>query len=255
MPKLVISVHGADVTDAHNSRGLQRMLYAWIYSSADAVIACSSALASQVTQISPKARITAVWNGVSRPPEEIGVRPVPSPYLVSVAAFVKKKGHDVLLRAFRQILKVHPELQLILIGGDGPQHGDITQLIEELDIRSNVQILLNLKHEDVWTWVRHAECFVHAPREEPFGIAILEAALVSTPVVTTAVGGIPEYLTDGIHGLMCKPDDPDQFARTVLETLANPQQARERAEAFRERASAFTWNAAWEHYKLAIGLG
>ncbi len=253
-PKLVISVHGADVTDASKAHGFQRKLYVWIYKSADAVIACSSALASQVTEISPCARITPVWNGVSRPPDEWGARPLQSPYLVSVAAFVKKKGHDVLLHAFKQVLDVHPNLQLVLIGADGPERTFITQLVQDLGLRSNVQMLLDLKHDDVWTWVRHAECFAHAPREEPFGIAVLEAALASTPIVTTAVGGIPEYLTDRVHGLTCRPDDARQFAQAVFETLANPAEARRRAAAFHARASTFTWDAAWEQYKRTLGL-
>lgn len=253
-PKLVISVHGADVTDASSAHGLQRKLYAWIYKSADAVIACSSALGSQVTKISPNAKISPVWNGVSRPPDEWGVRPLPSPYLVSVAAFVKKKGHDVLLHAFKQVLDVHPNLQLVLIGGDGPERASIEQLVRDLGLRSNVQMLLNLKHDDVWTWVRHAECFAHAPREEPFGIAVLEAALASTPIVTTAVGGIPEYLIDRVHGLTCRPDDAHEFAQALLETLANPTGAQRRAATFYTRASTFTWDAAWEQYKRTLEL-
>ena len=193
-PKLILSVHGADVADVEKGPLFERKLYSWICRSADFVVACSDSLASEVRQLSPRAKVIPVRNGISRPPDTVGERPLKSPYLVSVAAFVQKKGHDVLLRAFQQISPKFPHLKLILIGSEGPERSRISQSIEELGLASRVQILVNLPHEEIWAWVGNAECFVHAPREEPFGIALLEAALVRTPVVTTAVGGITEYL-------------------------------------------------------------
>lgn len=253
-PKLILSVHGADLAEAANGSSFERRLYAWICRSGDSVVACSNYLASKVTHISPGAKVLSVWNGISRPPEAVAERPLNSPYLVSVAAFVQKKGHDVLLRAFEQISAKFPDLKLILIGGDGPERSRTSHLVEEFGLASRVQILVNLPHDQIWIWVRHAECFVHAPREEPFGIAVLEAGLVRTPVVTTAVGGIPEYLINGVHGLTCPPDRPDEFAKAVIESLSDRVSARNRAAAFYEQASKFTWEAAWARYKEAGGL-
>ncbi len=253
-PKLILSVHGADVAEAANGSWLERRLYAWICRSADSVVACSNYLASEVRQISPSAKVISVWNGTSRPPQTVGKRPLEAPYLVSVAAFVQKKGHDVLLRAFQQISAKFPNLKLILIGGEGPERSRVSQLVEELGLASRVQILVNLPHEEIWDWVGHAECFVHAAREEPFGIAVLEAGSVRTPVVTTAVGGIPEYLINGLYGFTCQPNRPDELAAAVIETLSDPEAARNRAAAFYAQAGKFTWEAAWERYREAAGL-
>ncbi len=253
-PTLILSVHGEDVTEAARGSWFEKKLYAWICRSADFVAACSNSLASQVKQISPEAKVVAVWNGISGPPETIGTRPLEAPYLVSVAAFVRKKGHDVLLRAFKQISPSFPDLRLILVGGDGPDRSCVGQLIEELGLASRVRILMNLPHNEIWTWVSHAECFVHSPREEPFGIAVLEAAMLGTPVVTTAVGGIPEYLRDGVDGLTCEPDRPDELAAAIFQTLSKPSAARNRAAAFQTQASKFTWETAWKKYREAGGL-
>ncbi len=255
LPKLILSVHGADVTAIRNSSWLARKLYARICGTADVVVACSHALAAEVKQISPKANVVPVWNGISSRPLELGKRPIRAPYVVSVASFVNKKGHDVLLRAFRSIAPEFPDLRLILIGGNGPELQRVRKLVEELGLRDHVELMIDVPHNEVWNWVGHAECFVHAPRDEPFGISVLEAALVKTPVVTTAVGGIGEYLINEVHGLSCPPDDPDRFAALIRRALRDKAAARQRADAFFEKAATFTWDAAWARYKKAAGLG
>jgi glycosyltransferase involved in cell wall biosynthesis len=254
IPKVILSVHGADVREAAVAAGSQRAIYRWLFENADAVVACSDALASEVSANYPKAKVASVWNGVSEPPETFGERPLVEPYLVSVAAFVQKKGHDVLLRAFQQIALRFPQLQLVLIGGEGPERAAVESLIHELNLEGRVRMLVNVPHEAVWTWLYHAECFVHAAREEPFGIALLEAALVHTPVVATAVGGIQEYFLNEVHGLACKPNEPDRLAASIGDMLADRAGARRRAHAFYEQARRFTWGSAWDRYCAIAGL-
>jgi len=254
LPKLVLSVHGADVTEVARGSRCDRMLYRFICRQADAVIACSESLAEQVRALSPEARTFPIPNGVSPAPAMFGPRPMRDPYLVSVAAFVKKKGHDVLLDAFQSLSVEFPELKLVLIGNDGTQRVSIEQQIKAAGLEDRVRMIVNLEHGRIWNWVHHAQCFVHSAREEPFGIAVLEAALAGTPVVSTAVGGIREYLRNEVDGLTCEPDNPELFAAHVRRTLLDPARARARAIRFRQKAGAFTWKATWERYRAVCGL-
>ena len=240
-PKLILSAHGADVTEALGSSGCKRALYRWMYRSADVVIACSESLASKAREVSPHAKTTAVWNGVTHPGPVNEERPFQPPYLVCVAAFVKKKAHDVLLEAYRDVLASRPDLHLVLIGAGGPEQDAVMAKIEALGLTGRVEPLIDLPHEQVWRWVKHAECFVLPSRDEPFGIAILEAAMMRTPVVATRVGGIPEFLTDGVHGLLCEADRPDQLASQILAVLNDLPEARRRADLFYHRACQLTW--------------
>ena len=253
-PRLVISVHGADVTEAERSTGIARSLYAWMYAQADLVIACSDALANKVKQICPKAKLATVWNGVSGPPAISEERPMASPYLISVAAFVRKKGHDVLLNAFRQVASRLPDLYLVLLGGDGPEREHVTSLIALLGLGNRVRIQVNVPHDQIWNWVQHAECFVLASRDEPFGIAVLEAGMVRTPIVATRVGGIPEFLVDRLHGLLCEPEKPEALANSILQVLDHSDEARTRAAAFYQQAVGFTWTAAFGKYQTLLRL-
>jgi glycosyltransferase involved in cell wall biosynthesis len=253
-PKVILSVHGADMSTAMLASGVKAALYRWLLAAADLVVACSTSLASVVRTVSPRANVVAIWNAVARPPELSQVRPINVPYLVCVAGFVVKKAHDILLPAFREILLQHSDLQLVLIGNDGPNRLSVLALIEHLQLSDKVTVMSNLPNHQVLWWVRHAECLVLPSREEPFGIALLEAAVLGTPVVATRVGGVPEFVTDGVHGLLCEPERTDQLASAVFATLSDPEKTRMRARAFQGRALDLTWDRAFAEYRAKADL-
>jgi glycosyltransferase involved in cell wall biosynthesis len=248
-PKVILSVHGADLNTAAQASGLQAALYRWMFRTADVVVACSRALAEAVRMVSPKANVVSVWNAIRWPEEVSNPRPMESRYLVCVAGFVRKKAHDILLPAFRQILCRHPDLKLVLIGNNGPEWSAVKVLLQKLQLDESVIMMRDVDHQDVLSWMRHAECLVLPSRDEPFGIALLEAGALGTPIVATRVGGVPEFVTDGVCGILCDPDRPDQIAEAVLNTLENPAQAMQRAQVFQNRVRELTWPRAFAEYQ------
>jgi glycosyltransferase involved in cell wall biosynthesis len=253
-PKLILSVHGADFSEAVKSSWWTRALFAWMLSSADLVVACSHALAAQVRLFSPGARVVAVWNAVAARPQPPPGRPIDARYVICVAHFVAKKAHDVLLRAFQLVAKEQSELRLVLIGGDGPERQAVMSLIDSLGLGGKVDLLVSVPHGETWRWISHAECLILPSRDEPFGIVLLEAALARTPVVATRVGGVPEFVSDKIHGLLCEPDRPDEIARAVLATLSDRASSEERTRSFHEHAQEFTWHRAFARYRSKAEL-
>lgn len=247
IPCLIFSLHGTDVDAAVRRRGLWRWLARWMYNSADAVTACSAALAARAKGITD-VPVTVVHNGTARPPSEIGGRPMREPYVLCVAAYVAKKAHCDLLDAFPVVALKHPDVRLVMIGGDGPER----QAVAARAFILGAKCFVNLSHAETWRWMAHAECLVLPSHDEPFGIVLLEAAQVRTPVVATRVGGIPEFLDHGVHGLLCEPDDPAALAAAILETLGDRQAAHERAKRFHVRAGLFTWRAAYEKLIAAL---
>ncbi len=253
-PPVIMSIHGADVTEIQATNGWERRICQWMFGAADLVVGCSGDLTKKLREFCPQAKATSIWNAASSPPEVSGERPIDQPYLLCVAAFVQKKAHEVLLAAFERIRRDHPDLALVMIGSDGPTRAAIENRVHAGGLDSSVHILLDQPHSEVWRWMRHAECFVLPSREEPFGIVLLEAGKSRVPVVATRVGGIPEFLTDGEDGLLCDPDDPDQLAAAVLATLADRAATEGRVNAFYRKACSFTWSAAFEAYRSAAQL-
>lgn len=253
-PPLILSVHGSDIVEILRSSGLSRALYQWLFSTADLIVACSHALAARAAEISAKAKIVCVWNGVTPPTCVPANRPLQARYIICVAGFHFNKGHDILLAAFQQIATEYRDLELVLIGSDAPRRQSVMAAIAERRLESKVHVLLDLPHDRVWHWTCHAECLVLASRDEGLALCLLEAALVRTPVIATRVGGIPEIVPDGVHGLLCPPEDPCALAAAICATLSQPEAAQARAERFWQFARTLTWDAAFDAYRAHARL-
>jgi glycosyltransferase involved in cell wall biosynthesis len=89
-----------------------------------------------------------------------------------------------------------------------------------------------------------ADLAVFPSRYEPFGIVALEAMVTGIPVVISAVGGLQDVVADGVTGLRVAPGRAEALAQAILQTLAEPQKAAERAEIAQKTVKS-QYN--WEH--------
>ncbi|GGY07295.1 glycogen synthase [Streptomyces djakartensis] len=228
--------------------------------SADAVIAVSSAMREDILGCYPALapeRVHVVHNGIDtslyRPDHGTGALDRigldrSRPYVLFVGRITRQKGVPHLLRAVRDI---DPAAQVVLCAG-APDTPEIDQEFRELfgelsRVRDGVYwIPKMLPRREVIQLLTHAALFVCPSVYEPLGIVNLEAMACGTPVVASAVGGIPEVVDDGRTGLLVRPGDGFEagLARAVDTVLADPVAARRMGEAGRERAvGEFGWDA------------
>src|SRR5690606_22637136 len=80
--------------------------------------------------------------------------------------------------------------------------------------------------DGVWPLMNAATLVVIPSREEGFGMTALEAAVMARPVVAAAVGGLPEALAHGAHGLLVPPERVDALADAISTLLEHPDRAR-----------------------------
>jgi glycosyltransferase involved in cell wall biosynthesis len=82
---------------------------------------------------------------------------------------------------------------------------------------------------------------------------VLEAFAYKTPVVATAVGGVPELVIDGETGWLVPPRDPRALAQAILDALSNPEEARRRAEnAYKHLLEHFTVEKQVDKWEQAL---
>ncbi len=142
-----------------------------------------------------------------------------SPVLLHISNFRPVKQTPLLLTQFAKLNKQLP-CRLLFVG-DGPELPAVQQLARDLGVFDRVASLP--PRADCVELLQHADLFVLPSRSEGFGLAALEAMACGTPVVATAVGGLPEVVEHGATGLLTDPHQPEQLA-LALQTLLQDQQ-------------------------------
>ncbi len=253
----ILSVHGSDLMNAQLTRGLTQRFWKLLLKKSDWVVTCSENLSQQVLAFCPNASSYPILNGIDSSSflDEMEVGYIHSPqlettrYIVNVAAFEFKKGQDILLRAFSEIANRFPDVLLVLIGQVGPAYTDLVELIEELDLGSRVLVIKDMPHGKVATTISNAALFVLPSRIEPFGIVLLEAGLLSVPVVATRTGGIQEIITHEKNGILVDAENVTALSKEIARLLEDIPLGKILSECLRQDVlTKFTWKRALEKY-------
>ena len=225
---------------------------------AAAVIAVSNGMRADVLAAYPAVppgRVRVIRNGIDTTEyapdpatdvlDQYGVDPA-RPSVIFVGRITRQKGVPVLLRAAAAL---DPAAQLVLCAGQ-PDTPELATQVEGLvaDLRAArsgvIWIPEMLPKRAVIQLLSHATVFACPSLYEPLGIVNLEAMACGTAVVASAVGGIPEVVSDGETGLLVPPDDPEALAIALNALLGDPARADAFGRAGRERAVAeFGWQA------------
>jgi glycosyltransferase involved in cell wall biosynthesis len=175
--------------------------------------------------------------GASKPAVPLPTRP---PYrLLALGRLVAKKGFASLIEACRILSAQGFEFHLTL-AGDGPQRSHLSRVIRKARIESRVSLPGFVPHREVPQLFRESDLFIMPSVITPSGdrdgipTVILEALAHEVPVVATDVSGIPELIRPGETGWLAPPSDPKALAQVILEALADPTEARCRAQRGRE---------------------
>ena len=107
-----------------------------------------------------------------------------------------------------------PDVELLVLG-DGPERAALERRAEELGVAARVRFLGAGTREDVVALFRGVDAALLTSAWENLPHTLLEALAAGTPVIATAVGGIPEVVVDGENGLLVPPGDIDAIASAV----------------------------------------
>ncbi len=130
-----------------------------------------------------------------------------------------EKGHDVLIRAIRNLSEKFPGVSL-KIAGDGPLLKDLQALVNECGLSENIVFCGFI--EDMASFLKEIDIFVLSSHYEGFGIVLIEAMAAGLPIVATDVGGVREVVDDGKNGIIVPSGSEGELTLGIEYFLQNP---------------------------------
>jgi glycosyltransferase involved in cell wall biosynthesis len=237
VPVFVAHVHSWAVEDQRLRVFLDRNVIA---RAADAVLAVSNEDRRRMIEVGglPPAKVRLVQNGIVAPaPARTDVRaelgiPPDAEVVGTVAVLRREKAHEILVHAAELLAPEFPRLR-VLIAGMGPEEERLRRLVRDKGLEQRVLLLGFRRH--VADVLAALDVVAFSSDREGSPLAVMEAMAAAKPVVATRVGGVPDIVDDGVHGLLVPPRDPHALAGAVARLLRDPTLRRELGQRGHER--------------------
>ncbi len=176
--------------------------------------------------------------------------------IVSCGWLKEYKGFHLLLRAVARLVERGIDASLA-IAGDGPQRSYLERLARELGIADRVTLHGYLRHDQIFELYRGADVFAlpsvvlgRYGRQDVIPNVLAEAMSVGLPVIGSAIGGVPELVTDGLDGLLVPQRDVEALADALERIWHEPETAARLAKAGRSKVEQI-----WDREKNLRQLG
>jgi glycosyltransferase involved in cell wall biosynthesis len=170
--------------------------------------------ANQITTIHSSVDFAEV-EAISAVPLELQGASAGGPVVLHAAAFSTEKNQAMLLRAWKDVEAMHDSARL-LIAGEGDLEADLRSMAADLGLKRLHWLGFR---PDIIGVMKSADLFVMTSDSEGICSVLIQARRAGLPIVATRVGGIPEVVEDGVHGLLVDAGDAASFARAILDVL------------------------------------
>ena len=148
-----------------------------------------------------------------------------SPRLITVSRFDKRKNHEKVIMALRNLKQIYPDIVYICVGY-GDEEQNIKKLVEELDLSEQVMFFKDISNELKNSLLAKSNIFVmpsiiHKKSVEGFGIAYVEAAQYGLPSLGGKDGGAADAIEHQKTGLICDGNNLDEIYSSINSMLEN----------------------------------
>jgi phosphatidylinositol alpha-1,6-mannosyltransferase len=178
-----------------------------------------------------------------------------SPRLITVSRFDKRKNHEKVIMALRNLKQIYPEIVYICIGY-GDEEENIRKLVAELNLQSQVMFFKDISKELKNSLIAKSNIFVmpsiiHKKSVEGFGIAYIEAAQYGVPSLGGKDGGASDAIDHLKTGLICDGNELDEVYSSINSMLENNKYI-EYGKVAKENSVKFQWSRIIEKYKKIL---
>jgi glycosyltransferase involved in cell wall biosynthesis len=259
--KTVLHVHGGGFRDFYDrSSRLGKWVIRRCTTLATHLIVASSRMQETFAMIgTPARKTTLVRNAITLPknrePTDIikQTNDNAEPNRV-VVLFLNRvliaKGVLDLISAVGNLRESRPALAVRIVGTESADHAEVVRHIQDVGVGEQVEIVGRVSDEQKDLEYRNADIYVLPSHVEDFPYGILEAGSYGLPCIASAVGGIPNLISDGENGLLITPKDVAELSE-ALERLAKDTPLRQQLGL--EIRSAIERGFSWDSSANRIG--
>ena len=180
---------------------------------------------------------------------------IKTPRLITVSRFDKRKNHEKIIMALRNLKQIYPDIVYICVGY-GDEEENIKKLVKELDLEAQVMFFSDISNDLKNALVAKSNIFVmpsviHKKSVEGFGIAYVEAAQYGIPSIGGKDGGAADAIEHEKTGLICDGNNLDDIYSSINSMLENKKYL-EYGKGAKDNVSKFYWSNIIEEYKKIL---
>jgi glycosyltransferase involved in cell wall biosynthesis len=168
-------------------------------------------------------------------------RVAPAPRLLWMRTFGPEYNPELAVRVLTRVRRDVPDATLVMAGQDGGLETSTRALTDALGLADAVAFPGYLDMAAKVRAMDQADIYLNTNHVDNMPVSVVEACAMGMAVVATAVGGLPDLLTDGVDGLLVPPDDDAAMAAAVLRVLREPGLAGRLSEGGRVLAKRSSW--------------
>ena len=180
---------------------------------------------------------------------------IKSPRLITVSRFDKRKNHEKIIMAIRNLKQTYPDIVYICIGY-GDEEKNIKDLVKELDLGSQVMFFKDISTDLKNSLIAKSDIFVmpsitHKSSVEGFGIVYVEAAQYGIPSLGGKDGGASDAISHDKTGLICDGNNLEDIYSSLNSMIIN-KKYRVLGKNAKEYVTKFQWNKIIDEYKKIL---
>jgi len=179
----------------------------------------SSTLYSEAYELRKKGNHFTIYNALPCGMQMCNNRTIHQPKVIGVVSRLELiKGMDLVMPAFAEVKKHHPEVKLIVVG-DGMLKSAMVKQAEELHLIDSIEWAGRQPQDMLHKWYGKIDIVLMPSRSEGFGLTAIEAMANGCVVVASNTGGLPEVVKDGKVGLLHNIEDVEDISKKIIRLL------------------------------------
>lgn len=159
--------------------------------------------------------------------------PANAPLIGLVGRLVPMKNPELFVQAAAQVKAHQPDAYFVIVGD-----GELRAEVERLAASLGQSVIFTGWQQDMPAIYSDLDVLAVSSQNEGTPVTLIEAVTARCPVVATAVGGVPDLLSDGALGTLVPPDDAVALANAILAALRQPPDMEQASQVMRDRHDA-----------------